>query len=418
MTAKLRELLDEKNRLVTGQRAVLDTADKEKRALTTEEQTNYDAAMKHVADIGTRIDNELRLMEAEQNTLKLAAELATRQGGETQQRQQDTGAQPTRYARPEYRKAWDRWLTHRNEQLTPEEHRDLQQDAAVSGGYLVAPEEFVNTLIKFVYDMVYVRQLATVQMVRGAQSLGVPSLDADIADADWTTELATGSEDTALAFGKREFKPHPVAKRIKISNKLLRNSTMGPEAIVRDRMGYKFGITQEKAFLTGSGAGQPLGLFTAAASGISTARDISAGNTATAIQFDGLIAAKYKLKAQYQQSPRTRWMFHRDAVGNIAKLKDGVGQYIWQPSQQLGQPDRLLAIPVLMSEYVPNTFTTGLYVGLIGDLSFYWIVDNLEMQVQRLIELYAETDQTGFIGRLESDGMPVLEEAFARVKLA
>jgi hypothetical protein len=42
----------------------------------------------------------------------------------------------------------------------------------------------------------------------------------------------------------------------------------------------------------------------------------------------------------------------------------------------------------------------------------------LSLQFQRLIELYAATNQVGYIGRLESDGMPLLEEAFARVKLA
>ena len=70
------------------------------------------------------------------------------------------------------------------------------------------------------------------------------------------------------------------------------------------------------------------------------------------------------------------------------------------------------------SEWAPNTFTTGEYVGLLGDFSHYWIADALSMQIQRLNELYAETNQVGFIGRLETDGAPVLEEAFVRVKLA
>jgi hypothetical protein len=46
------------------------------------------------------------------------------------------------------------------------------------------------------------------------------------------------------------------------------------------------------------------------------------------------------------------------------------------------------------------------------------IADALSMQIQRLNELYAETNQVGFIGRWETDGAPVLEEAFVRVKLA
>jgi HK97 family phage major capsid protein len=57
-----------------------------------------------------------------------------------------------------------------------------------------------------------------------------------------------------------------------------------------------------------------------------------------------------------------------------------------------------------------------LYVGMLGDFSYYWIADADTFAVQRLMELYALTNQVGLIGRLETDGMPVLEEAFARLK--
>jgi HK97 family phage major capsid protein len=55
---------------------------------------------------------------------------------------------------------------------------------------------------------------------------------------------------------------------------------------------------------------------------------------------------------------------------------------------------------------------------MFGDFSKVWIVDALDMTVQKLVELYAETNQTGYVARMEMDGMPVLAEAFARVKLA
>jgi HK97 family phage major capsid protein len=291
----------------------------------------------------------------------------------------------------------------------------LQADSDTAGGYLVTPIQFVDQLVKAIDDMVFIRQWATVFSVPNAESLGVPSLDADPADADWTTELATGSEDSTMAFGRRQLTPHPVAKRIKISNKLL-NKVPDSEGLVRDRLAYKFGITFEKACLTGSGANQPLGVFTASALGISTARDVSTDNTTTEMSLDGLTNAKFALKGQYW--PRARWLFHRDGVKQIAKIKDGNGQYIWRESVREGEPDRLLNLPVAMSEYAPNTFTTGLYVGIVGDFGNYWIADSMAMSLQRLVELYAETNQVGLIGRLESDGMPVLEEAFVRVKLA
>jgi len=106
------------------------------------------------------------------------------------------------------------------------------------------------------------------------------------------------------------------------------------------------------------------------------------------------------------------------AIKIISKLTDGLGGYLWQSGIAAGDPDRLLGLPVYESEYVPNTFTTGLYVGALGDFKQYYIAESLAMSVQRLTELYAETSQVGYIIRAEVDGMPALPAAFRRVKLA
>ncbi len=218
-----------------------------------------------------------------------------------------------------------------------------------------------------------------------------------------------------MSFGKRELSPKPLAKHIKISRTLLRKAP-NVEDVVRARLAYKQGIAQENAFLTGSGAGQPLGVFTASDDGIGTARDVSAGNTATEVRFDGLLGAKFSIKPQYWAN--LRWMFHRDVMLQIAKLKDGEGQYIWRESVRAGEPDRLLGLPVYMSENAPSTMTTGMYVGIIGDFRNYWIADCLNQEIQRLDELFAAKNQVGLVIRSETDGMPVLAEAFARVTLA
>ncbi len=42
----------------------------------------------------------------------------------------------------------------------------------------------------------------------------------------------------------------------------------------------------------------------------------------------------------------------------------------------------------------------------------------MEFSIQVLKELYAESNQIGYIGRMECDAQPVLSEAFVRVKLA
>ena len=304
--------------------------------------------------------------------------------------------------------------------LTDAEDRALSADIDEEGGFAVAPQQFVEELIKFVDDELFMRDLARVETVEGTDSLGAPSLDQDPSDADWTSEVGSISEDSQMDFGARELNPHQLTKRLLVSRKLLRTSALDIDQLVRERLGYKFMVTEEKGYLSGSGASQPLGVFTASSDGISTSRDVSEDMNTDSITTDGLIAVKHSLKAQYQRTGT--WLFHRDAIKQIRKLKDGSGQYIWDPAGQLGltedAPGTILGRPYFMSEFVPNTFTSGSYVGILGDFSQYWIALSMEMEVQVLQELYAENSQVGFIGRMWADGMPVLEEAFARVTLA
>lgn len=414
MSDRLKTLREDRGKIVNEMKAITDLVETEKRDMTADETAKHGelfalqeakAAEITAAERQENLDREMAA-NADDAERRAAETAGAANGGQnaltSEQRQAAT---------------FQGWLN--SGQLRgdgAEEVRALQAGTDTLGGYVVPPEQFVNQLIKFVDDLLFIRGLATTFTVSNADSLGVPSLDTDIADADWTPELGTGDEDSSMAFGKRNLHPHPLAKRIKVSNTLLQRAVMGVEALVLSRMAYKFAVTQEKAFLTGTGAQQPLGLFTASANGISTGRDVSNANTTTAITFDGLINAKYSLKGNYWAA--AQWLFHRDALKQITKLKDGEGQYIWRPSVQIGEPDMILGHPINMSEHVPSTFTAGLYVGMIADFSHYWIADALTMQMQRLVELYAATNQIGFIGRQEVDGMPVLEEAFIRVTLA
>lgn len=397
------ELRQKRAKAIHDAREILRLAGKENRNVTDEEKQRWDAFH---AEADTIREQYERIERQEQTE----SELEQRTGKILEFEQ--TNQNP---ADAERSKAFRSWLQRGFSGLNNNERRALQVDVDTSGGFLVTPQEVVQTLIKAVDNMTLMRPLATKYMVPTADSLGAPALDADPADAAWVSELSTGSADSTMAFGKRELRPHPMAQRILVSRTLLRKAA-NPEAIVRDRLAYKAAVVQENAFMNGSGASQPLGVFTASANGISTGRDVSTGNATTAIKFDGLINAKFALKPAYW--PNARWIFHRDAMKEIAKLKTGDGQYIWRESVMAGEPDRVLGLPALMSEYAPSTFTTGLYVGILGDFSNYWIADALDMQIQRLDELYAATNQVGFITRAETDGMPVLEEAFVRVKLA
>ena len=425
----LQELMAKRASIIAQARAIVEAADAERRDLTDEEKANFDRAFADADKLREEIERRQKLEQAERDLSRSVAEPTQRAmspGMETGSAravelrrqfpmQSEEWIQSEMRREAMFSRVFPAFLSGDYRMLGPEESRALQQDLQASGGYLVPPMQFVRDMIKAVDNMVFIRQWATKNDVTSAESLGVASLDNDPADPSWVAELNFGSEDSTMSFGRRELHPHPLAKYIKVSKKLVR-TVPSVETLVRDRLAYKFAVTEESAFMTGSGANQPLGVFTASANGISTARDVSTGNETTSIKFDGLYEAKYTLKQQYW--PRARWVFHRDAVKQIAKLKDGEGRYIWSESQRIGEPDRLLGLPVYMSEYAPNTFTTGLYVGILGDFSYYWIADALTMEIEVLRELYAATNQVAIVARKETDGMPVLAEAFVRVTLA
>lgn len=402
MNKQIEQLRETRAKALADARAIVERAGAEKRSLNDSEKQQYDG---HMADC-LRSKEDIERMETLVSEERSAAAVAAGAAGN----------RPGQQGAPDAEARMKAFRSVLLGAATPEEVRALTAGTDVSAGFLNAPQEFVAQVIAKVKDLSFVRQEATVYPVTSFEGLGVPSIETDPADADWSEEITAFGEDTTLAFGKRELRPHPLKKLVKISDKLLRGAAVNPETIVMDRAAYKFGITEEKAFLTGSGNKQPLGVFTASAAGLNTDRDFGAtDNAATAITFDGLIATKYGLKAQYQA--KAKWLFHRDAIKMIAQLKDGDGQYLWQPSLIAGQPDLLLGRPLMMSEYAPSTFTAGLYVGIFADFSWYWIADSLNLRIKRLNELYAATSQVGFIFDKETDGMPVLPEAFARIKL-
>ena len=434
-----KELRQELGELVNQSRAILDRADKEKRARTGEEEAEIKALDARM----DALETEIPMSEKQEKREAIVAQATTRGiRPEVQPQDEDAVAradaedirkrypkfgkhiarrmasEPT--ATRSYRNAFDRWLCAPKgsgvKTLSPEEQRALSVGTAAEGGYTVPGEEFLAELLKTVDDQTVIRGLARTFQVTQAQSLGVPTLSADPADPDWTTELAVGSEDSTMAFGKRELRPWPLAKYIKVSDKLLRASPLGMEGIVRDRLAYKIGIVQSKAFNTGTGINQPLGCYTPSADGIPTTRDadISSSNAIDAVK---LVDARYQLRPGYW--PNARWHMHRVFLSKMRQLRSDFaqgGNFLWQPGLTVGAPNTLLDFPYVIDEYAPSTTSGTVYIALLGDFSYYWVVDALGIALSRLDELFALTNQVGFVIRMETDAAPVLGDAFVRCK--
>ena len=115
--------------------------------------------------------------------------------------------------------------------------------------------------------------------------------------------------------------------------------------------------------------------------------------SATALTFEELMDLFYSLKTPYRR--RATFLINDATAKYIRKLKDGSGQYIWQPSVTAGQPDMILNTKVQTSAFMPTIQASAKTV-LFGDFSQYWIADRQGRSFKRLNELYALNDQVGF----------------------
>lgn len=404
MTA--RELREKRANLIEQNKELTDRAEAEDRAFTDEETVEYD---KRFADVGALKDRYDRIERDETLQKELDAVPAPVSPPDNRT------AEPRTVSAEDRASVYNKWF-RKDLNFTDAERRALQDTTDTAGGYLHPDSMWVGELIQNVDNMTIARSLGQrIFQVPNADSLGAPSLATDIGDLTWTSELLIGSEDSSLAFNRRELSPHPLARYIDVSRTLLRKAVLSPEALVRERLAYKFAAVMEANFFTGTGASQPLGVMTASDMGISTSRDVSTGNAATALGADNLRECTYSLKPQYRKN--AKWIWHRDGVKKISLLKDGDGQYLWRPGITANDPDTILGLPVIESEYQNSTFTSALYVGILGDFTNYWWADSLNLEIQRLDEIVSATNEVRFVARGEFDGAPVVEEAFVRSKM-
>lgn len=432
MPTPTEELRQKRADVIAKARKIVDKGDEDKRDLTGEEQQEFERHMVEAREIKANYERRESL-EAEERDLSRSAgrktdptepggdmpgdrELRHHKPIECEFRGKKLTIQP---GTPAYARATSEYIdSFRHYIRTGREDRAMSVGDQAQGGYFV-PMQMSMEILTDLNNEVWMRQLSTVlpPLITGA-SLGVLSRDARPGDGDWTPEIPASdlTPDTAIRIGARELMPHLDTKYIEVSQKLLRVSVVNVEQYVRDEMLYIKGITEEQAMLTGDGAQQPLGVFTASADGVTTSQDVTAAATTT-VAADDFKTVKWDFPSQYRNN--LSWVMHRDLMEITDKLKTGDGQYLLKPGLAEGAPDTILGYPVFTSEYAPNTFTTGLYVALLGNFRRgYRIVDSLTFEIQRLNELKTLQNKTGFKMSHEVDGQPVLADAFRRLKLA
>lgn len=391
MTVK--DLIEKRAKVWEAAKSFVDTHEKENGVLSAEDAATYDRMEKEIEDLTTAIDRQQRAEAREAEFSKpVNAPLTGRPA-----KQGEDGK--TGRASNAYREDFGAHLRGKRPV-----HNVLSEGVQADGGYLV-PEEFERQIVTGLDEANVVRGLAKVITTSAERKIPVAATHSA---AQWTAENGAYTESDPT-FEQKTIDAYKLTDLVKVSIELLQDSMFDLESYIAAEFARAFGIAEEQAFCVGTGSGQPTGIFTA--NGGIVGVTAAATNAITA---DEIISLVYALKSPYRRN--AKFLMNDATVSMIRKLKDNNGAYLWQPSIQAGEPDRLLGYELFTSPYVPAV-AAGALTAAFGDFKNYWIADRSGRTVQRLNELYSANGQVGFVATERVDGKVILPEGIQLLKM-
>lgn len=388
--SKIQELREKRAKVWEQTKLFLDEHRQENGLIKPEDNAFYEKMEDEVVSLGKEIER-LERQEAMDRELSAASTrpLASRPDMMTEEK--------TGRASNAYKSAF--WGAMRNK-VHPSVQNALQIGEDSEGGFLV-PDEYENQLVQALQEANVLRNLCNViNTSHGDRKIPVV---ASHGSAAWMDEEGAFNESDD-AFTQVTLSAYKLGTILKVSDELLNDSYFDLEAYIAAEFARRIGAAEEEGFITGNGISKPTGLLNAtggASLGVTAA-------SATAITMDEVLDLYHSLKSAYRKN--ATFLVNDATVKAIRKLKDGQGQYLWQPSVQAGTPDTILNRPVISTQFMP-TAEAGAKTILFGDFKYYWIADRQGRTFKRLNELYAANGQVGFLASQRLDAKLILPEA-------
>lgn len=395
----MKDLLEKRVKLNEEVKAILDKADAEGRAVNGEEKAKIDA------------------IDAEIDAIKTTAEARAKQLAEekllNESRGRRTDPSISDDSRPDPNLALRAWA-QAGEGMTPEmrasaahfginpaakqlDLRALSVGTTTAGGNSVA-NEMMRAYMEIMKWYGRVEGLATVVNTETGATLPWPTVDDTANTGRLLTEGTGATTTTDPSFGVVNLAAYKFSSdAVILSMEVLQDSSMNLAQYLGSALGTRIGRIKNTYFTTGSGSSQPGGVQVKASLG----KTASATN---AITLDEVVDLIHSVDIAYRYSPSSSLMMSDAVAAYVRKLKDSQNRYLWEMSNQVGQPDRLFGFPVIINNDQDATFATNKRLVLFGDFSKYVVRNAGPLQVLRSDDLYILNHQSVFLGVQRSDG--------------
>lgn len=392
------EMREKRNKAWEAAKAFVETKRDKDGLLSEEDAKTYAEMEQKVKDMGIEIERMQAMDDIEAELNKPVNTPITHKPVTDNQPNKKTGR-----ASDEYKKAMMSALRSNFRNVS----NVLQEGVDSDGGYLV-PEEYDSRLIDVLTEENVFRGLATTITTSGERKINIAATKPAAAWIDEGEPLTFGDS----TFSQINLDAHKLHVAVKVTEELLYDNAFNLETHIIDMFAKALSNAEEDAFLNGDGVGKPLGIFAengGAELGVTAASSV-------AITADEIINLVYSLKRPYRKN--AKFLMNDQTIAVIRKLKDGNGNgnYLWQPSVQVGEPDRLFGYEVLTSQYAP-TIGVGKPIIAFGDFSYYNIGDRGTRSFAELKELFAGNGMVGFVAKERVDGKLVLPEAIKTLKM-
>ena len=381
---RVQELIEKRAKVWETAKNFVDTHEDKNGNLSAEDKETYSRMEAEIEELTNSIERQQRAERREQELSKPVNSPITGKP----YKDEPQGEIKTGRASDEYKKAMLTALRSNFRQVS----NVLQEGVDADGGYLV-PEEYDHRLIDVLTEENIMRGIATKITTSGEHKINIAATKPAAA---WI------EEGEALSFGDATFDQkildaHKLHVAIKITEELLYDNAFGLENYIITEFGKALANAEEDAFLNGDGVGKPTGIFDKTKGGESI------GTLTAALKSDDILDLIYKLKRPYRKN--ASFIMNDATLAQIRKLKDNNGQYLWQPSYQANEPDKILGYNIRTSAFAPTDAIA------FGDYKYYNIGDRGSRSFKQLNELFAGNGMIGYVAKERVDGLLILPEA-------
>lgn len=383
MTMKLHDLKQKRNTIATEMRAIHEKVGEG--MMTEEQRTEWNKANTELEKLDEQIKREEQLRSLDQEFVD-----------DNEQEQRNNPANDPEAAKIERRNlAFDRFVRSGFGELTIEERQALKELRAQGtspdekGGYTV-PTQMLNKIIDQMKAYGGIASVAQILRTSNGQDITWSTSDGTGEEGELLGENTAASEQD-VEFGTAILGAKKLSSKIiRVSNELLQDSGVNIEAYLGGRIAQRIGRGEAKYLVKGTGTGSPLQPKGLDASVTGTI-DVS-----TTFGWKDINALEHALDPAYRNGPKFRLAFNDDTLKNLKEMEDAQKRPLWLPSVAGVAPETILGKQYVVDQAI-DKMEAGKKFIFCGDFDRFIVRRVTYMTLKRLVERYAEYDQTAFL---------------------